>query len=147
MGPVDPRRRHGGVGGERLTWRVRLAVVVAFRYLRVRVDLHRAPLPELVARYSRAKRNRDRYPVHTLRRAVDRLLVLPGRPLRCLPRALVMYSLVVEQDQNPRLVVGLPEAGDSNRAHAWVEIDGVDVGPSPGRAGHQPMVAYPLGDP
>ena len=127
-------------------WRVRLAIVVAFRYLRVRLDLPRVALPELVARYSRTPRHPQRYPVHTLRRAVDRLLVLPGRPLRCLPRALVLYSLVVEQDQNPRLVVGLPEAGDSNRAHAWVEIDGVDVGPSPGRADHQPMVAYPLRD-
>ena len=127
-----------------MMWRLRLAMVVASRYVRVRVDLHREPLPDLVARYSGAQRHPHHYPVHTLRRAVDRLLVLPGRPLRCLPRALVMYSLVVEQDQNPRLMVGIPEAGDSNRAHAWVEIDGVDVGPSPGRAGHQPMVAYPL---
>ena len=130
-----------------MIWRLRLAIVVASRYVRVRFDLPRIPLPDLVVRYSRAERHRHRYPIHTLRRAVDRLLVLPGRPLRCLPRALVMYSLAVEQDHDPRLVVGLPQAGDSYRAHAWVEIDGVDVGPSPGRAGHQPMVAYPLRDP
>ena len=128
-------------------WRVRLAVVVAFRYLRVRFDLPRVPLPALVARYSQIKRHPQRYPVHTLRRAVDRLLVLPGRPLRCLPRALVLYSLAVEQDQDPRLVVGLPKAAGSSRAHAWVEIDGVDVGPSPGQDGHERLVAYPLSDP
>ena len=127
-------------------WRVRLAVVVALRYLRVRLDLPRVPLPDLVTRYSRAKRHPRHYPVHTLRRAVDRLLVLPGRPLRCLPRALVLYSLAVEQDHDPRLIVGLPKAAGSSRAHAWVEIDGVDVGPSPGQDGHERLVAYPLPD-
>ena len=127
-----------------MTWRIRLAVVVAVRYVRVRLDLLRFPLPDLVERYSRLPRHRLRYPVHTLRRAVDRLLVLPGRPLRCLPRALVLYSLAVEQDQDPRLVVGLPKGAGSSRAHAWVEIHGIDVGPSPGQDGHQPLVAYPL---
>ena len=129
-------------------WKLRLALVVAVRYMRVRLDLPRVPLPALVARYSRTRRPpRHRYPIHTLRRAVDRLLVLPGRPLRCLPRALVLYSLAVEQDHAPRLIVGLPKLGGSSRAHAWVEIDGVDVGPSPGQDGHEPLVSYPLGNP
>lgn len=127
-----------------MTWRIRLALVVAVRYVRIRLDLPRVSLPDLVARYSQLPPYRHPYPVHTLRRAVDRLLVLPGRPLRCLPRALVLYSLAVEQDQNARLVVGLPKHAGSSRAHAWVEINGVDVGPSPGQDGHQPLVAYPL---
>lgn len=124
--------------------KLRLAVLVAARYVRVRIDLSRVPLPELVARYSRLGRDPRRYPVHTLRRAVDRLLVLPGRPLRCLPRALVLYSLAVEQDLDPRLVVGLPKAAGSSRAHAWVEINGRDVGPSPGQDGHQQLASYPV---
>ncbi|MGH8911047.1 MAG: lasso peptide biosynthesis B2 protein [Acidimicrobiia bacterium] len=124
--------------------KMRLAAVIARRYVRVRLDLRRYPLPELVSRYSRLQRAPNRHQVRTLRRGVDRLLKLPGRPLRCLPRALVLYSLVVEQNHNPRLVLGLPQVGDSNRAHAWVEIDGIDVGPSPGRDGHEPLAVYPL---
>ena len=124
--------------------KLRLASVIVARYVRVRIDLSRYPLPELVARYSRRKPSPRNHAVGTLRRGVDRLLVLPGRPMRCLPRALVLYSLLVEQEQDPRLVVGLPKVPTSVRAHAWVEIDGVDVGPSPGQNGHQPVSAYPL---
>jgi hypothetical protein len=121
-----------------------LAMQIARRYVRVRLDLRRYPLPELVGRYSQLPAATRQHRVSTLRNGVDRLLVLPGRPLRCLPRALVLYGLAVEQGHDARLVVGLPRAGDSNRAHAWVEIDGVDVGPSPGQDGHEPMAAYPL---
>lgn len=124
--------------------KLRLAVLIAARYIRVRLDLARYPLPELVARYSRRAPSPRAYPMPMLRRGVDRLLVLPGRPMRCLPRALVLYSLLVEQEQDPRLVVGLPKLAKSVRAHAWVEIDGIDVGPSPGQNGHQAVSAYPL---
>jgi hypothetical protein len=124
--------------------KLRLAAVIVARYVRVRLDLSRYALPEVVARYSRRAPSSHHYTVPTLRRGVDRLLVLPGRPMRCLPRALVLYSLLVEQEQDPRLVVGLPTVATSTRAHAWVEIDGVDVGPSPGQNGHQPMSAYPI---
>jgi hypothetical protein len=124
--------------------KLRLAAVIVARYVRVRIDLSRYSLPEVVALYSRRTPSSHHYPVPTLRRGVDRLLVLPGRPMRCLPRALVLYSLLVEQEQDPRLVLGLPTVATSTRAHAWVEIDGVDVGPSPGQDGHQPMSAYPI---
>jgi hypothetical protein len=124
--------------------KLRLALVILARYARVRIDLRRHPLPQLVDRYSRLPARTRRYRVRTLRKGVDRLLVLPGRPLRCLPRALVLYSLLVEQTHDARLLVGLPDASTSYRAHAWVEIDGVDVGPSPGKDGHEPMAVYPL---
>lgn len=124
--------------------KLRLALVILVRYARVRIDLRRYPLPQLVERYSRLPVRNRRYRVRTLRRGVDRLLVLPGRPLRCLPRALVLYSLLVEQAHDARLLVGLPDASTSYRAHAWVELEGVDVGPSPGKDGHEPMAVYPL---
>ena len=37
------------------------------------------------------------------------------------------------------LVIGLPEQAKDERAHAWVELEGRDVGPPPGRAGHLEM--------
>ena len=78
---------------------------------------------------------------------MDRLLVLPLRPLKCLPRALALFSLLVEEGYDARLAIGLPEVSASIRAHAWVEIEGIDVGPSPGRDGHAPMALYPMSSP
>ena len=127
-----------------MIWKIRLGRSIAVRYIRVRLDLRRVPLPSLVDRYSALPPSPRRYQVGTLRRGVDRLLRLPRRPLRCLPRALVLYSMVTQQGHDARLVIGLPLRGESARAHAWVEIGGVDVGPSPGRDGHDPMAAYPL---
>ncbi|HSJ33837.1 MAG TPA: lasso peptide biosynthesis B2 protein [Acidimicrobiia bacterium] len=124
--------------------KARLALIILARYVRVRFDLRRYPLPELVGRYSALPPRRRRYPVRTLGRGVERLLLLPGRPLRCLPRALVLYSLVVEQSHDARLMVGLPDTSATYQAHAWVEIGGVDIGPSPGRDGHQALASYPL---
>jgi hypothetical protein len=40
------------------------------------------------------------------------------------------------------LVIGLPREAITKDAHAWVELDGTDVGPPPGRAGHEPMARF-----
>ena len=79
--------------------------------------------------------------------AVDRLLVLPLRPLRCLPRALVLYSLLIGEGHHARIAIGLPRISTDPRAHAWVEVDGIDVGPSPGQDGHAPLALYPPSSP
>ena len=47
-----------------------------------------------------------------------------GRPLRCLPRAIVLYSLLVEEGYDARIAIGLPEVSSSIDAHAWVEVKG-----------------------
>lgn len=128
--------------------RVRLARRVIARYIAVRVLLARLPLPRVVDTYSeKASPPTSVIEVKSLRRAVDRLLVLPGRPLRCLPRALVLYSMLIEEGHEARIAIGLPEVSTTIRAHAWVEVEGIDVGPSPGRDGHAPMVLYPVMSP
>jgi Transglutaminase-like superfamily len=53
--------------------------------------------------------------------------------------ALVLYRLLREQGDPVELVIGLPEQAADERAHAWVELEGRDVGPPPGRAGHSEM--------
>ncbi len=73
--------------------------------------------------------------------------MLPGRPLRCLPRVLVFYSMLVEEGHDARLAIGLPQVSASIRAHAWVEVEGVDVGPSPGRDRRAPMALYLVSSP
>ena len=40
------------------------------------------------------------------------------------------------------LVIGLPKNPADKAAHAWVELDGIDVGPPPGRNGHEQMARF-----
>jgi hypothetical protein len=49
---------------------------------------------------------------------------------------------MAEQGQSAEVVIGLPQEPLDNKAHAWVEIDGVDVGPPPGRQGHEELARY-----
>jgi hypothetical protein len=55
---------------------------------------------------------------------------------------MVMFEILKEQGEAPELVIGLPDQASSHEAHAWVELDSIDVGPPPGRAGHDEMVRY-----
>jgi hypothetical protein len=93
----------------------------------------REPLPQFIARLGRVgRRSGDRIPPLRLRRAVLRALHLgPWRP-SCLANALVLYRLLCEQGDPAELVIGLPVEALDHRAHAWVELDGQDLGPFPG---------------
>ena len=93
----------------------------------------REPLPQFIARFGRvAPRSTDRIPPLRLRRAVLRALHLgPWRPT-CLANALVLYRLLREQGDPAEFVIGLPLEALNHRAHAWVELDGQDLGPFPG---------------
>ncbi len=44
----------------------------------------------------------------------------------------MLYRLLREQGDAAELVIGLPKNPADKSAHAWVELDGVDVGPPPG---------------
>ena len=46
----------------------------------------------------------------------------------CLRKALVLYALLKEQDQDARLMIGTTSRRDGFRAHAWVEVDGKSFG-------------------
>jgi hypothetical protein len=109
---------------------------------RVRMEMRRRPLPDVVTVLSVP---RGRTPTRTalLSRAVSRgLRIGPWRP-RCLLRSLVLYSLLREQGDEAALIIGLPDRAQSPDAHAWVEQDGRDVGPWPGRKGYEELTRYP----
>ena len=104
--------------------------------------LMRHPIADVVARLDVPG---DRTPTATalLSRAVSRgLRIGPWRP-RCLLRSLVLYRLLREQGHEAELVIGLPDRAKSPDAHAWVEVDGRDVGPWPGRKGYEVLTRYP----
>jgi hypothetical protein len=112
-------------------------------YLRVQRGLRQSDLPTAVARLGATQQaSQRRYAAVRLSRAVDRALApLPGDPT-CLVRSLVLFRLLREQGDQAEVVIGLPERPTSQEAHAWVELDGRDVGPPPGRAGHRQLVRY-----
>jgi hypothetical protein len=110
------------------------------------VARRRQPLPELVAGLARTPRSRPSLvePVRLGRLVWRRLRLGPWEPV-CLPRALVLYRMLREEGRPAEIVIGLPTSARSKDAHAWVELDGVDVGPPPGRHSHVELARYGAG--
>lgn len=108
------------------------------------IALRREGLPSVVERFARPPaRGARRMPAQKLSRAVSRALALgPWRP-RCLLRSLALYRLLRAQGDLAQLVIGLPRDSHTSDAHAWVELDGQDVGPAPGRLNSEELVRYP----
>lgn len=127
-----------------VTEKARLATRIWLRFGLVTVDLRRKPLPALVEELARTNGEpRSRYSPATLSNAVHRSLHLGSRRPRCLVNALVLFRLLREQGDPAELLIGLPHDAKNHEAHAWVELAGRDVGPPPGRHGHEEMARLP----
>jgi hypothetical protein len=127
-----------------LATRVRLGLTIVAMALRVAVELRLRPLPDVVARLaSRPAPTLAAMSPRTLSRAVDRVLTIGPFEARCVIKALVLFHLLRGRDLSCDLVIGLPDRPSDKDAHAWIEIGGYDVGPSPGRMGLQELVRYP----
>jgi hypothetical protein len=123
--------------------KLELALRIWVRFGVIQLSLRRKPLPDLVARLARpAGRARRHHAPARLSRAVDRALRVGGRQPTCLVNSLVLFRLLREQGDEAQLVIGLPEDGRNRIAHAWVELDGRDVGPAPGRGAHEPLARF-----
>jgi hypothetical protein len=124
--------------------RLRLVLVTWREDLRVAATFRRWPLPDLVRRLETAP-HRVLLPAIEPRRLgklVHRILnVGPFHP-RCLTMSLVLYRLLARQGTEARLVVGLPPQPTGHAAHAWVEVEGSEVGPPPGRSGHEELARF-----
>lgn len=124
--------------------KARLATRIWIRFGLVTVDLPRKQLPALVEELAETNgRSRSRYSPATLSNAVHRSLHLGSHRARCLVNALVLFRLLREQGDPAELLIGLPRDATSHDAHAWVELGGRDVGPPPGRHGHEELVRLP----
>jgi hypothetical protein len=120
-----------------------LRILYWFTIVSRRVKRH--PLPvAVVSLCRRSTSGRDEIDPDRLGRAVGRVL-RPFGPVRarCLIKSLTLLAMLPQGDSAIHLVIGLPSRPSSQEAHAWVEIDGVDVGPPPGRDSHQELIRYP----
>lgn len=128
--------------------RLRLALLVVREYVRTRRAVDNAPLQAVTAAAHAARRLPPRWHVQLVSRAVDRLLAPrmrrtdERRAVRCVHRAVVLHRVLVRQGVPASVVIGLPARARDARAHAWVEVAGVVVGPPPGRRGHVELVRY-----
>ena len=107
------------------------------------VRLRRAPLPDVIrglARVDRVRPARAR-PVR-MGLIVSRALRIGRHQARCLYTSLVLFRLLHEQGIDAEIVIGLPREPRDKDAHAWIEIEGRDVGPPPGRAQHVELARY-----
>jgi hypothetical protein len=121
-----------------------LAARVLQRYVFVRARLFREPLPALASRLggTGSPAPPRAHSAARLSRAVDRTLRLGRWRPSCLASSLVLYSLLREQGDAAELAIGLRERATDKTAHAWVELDGVDVGPPPGSHGHVALARF-----
>src|SRR5262245_5187052 len=105
--------------------------------------LRRGTVPQVVTQLGRVTgRPDDAIPPIRLGRIVTRSLAIGPFRARCLFTSLVLFRLLRSQGDLPELVIGLPTEPRDKDAHAWIELDGRDVGPPPGRGGHQELARY-----
>jgi hypothetical protein len=123
--------------------RISMATRAWFWFVFIRLSLKRRPLNEFVARLGRPSRVKgQRIEPVRLGKLVARSLRIGELDPRCMFTALVLFRLLREQGDPAELVIGLPPHPKNKDAHAWVEMDGVDVGPPPGRSQHEELVRY-----
>lgn len=124
-----------------VAWRVALALRAWWALIVVLIELRRHPLPDATRRigHGRPRALPEVGPQRLGRIVMRSLWVGPVRP-RCLHTALVLYRLLQLAGQPAVLVIGLVPTSASKDAHAWVELDGVDVGPPPGKGDHQQLM-------
>jgi hypothetical protein len=123
--------------------KAQLAARIWWAFFGVRVRLYREPLPLLVARLGTVKRpSTDPHTPARLSSAVDKSLRLGSRRPTCLVNALVLFRLLREQGEAAELVIGLSPNATSEAAHAWIEINGDDVGPPPGKGNHSELARF-----
>ena len=119
-----------------------LALEIWSTFAVVHRHVRRMPLPQLVEMLRRGERRRLPVPPDHLGRVVDRRLTVNGRRPTCLVESLVLFRLLYRRGHEPKLVIGLTGNPSTEAAHAWVEIEGQDVGPPPGRGGHLQLARF-----
>jgi hypothetical protein len=125
------------------TARIAIALRALWLFLQVRTRLRSTDLPLVVASLGRVDRlRRPRARPRRLGRIVARTLAIGPFRARCLHTSLVLYRMLREQGDRAELVIGLEPNPRDKDAHAWIEVDGRDVGPPPGGGGYTALARF-----
>ena len=122
----------GDLGERRLpiSRKLTLAAEVVRTYIRVRRELRRSTLPDVLQRLrTPGSGGATVDEMARLARAVRRTLRLLPTDTRCLSQSLVLTALLARRGVASRVVIGV-SPGTSFGAHAWVEHRGVPLLPS-----------------
>lgn len=122
--------------------KARLAAVIVVLYGRVRWLLWRRTIPEVAATLRGWRGPVPPAPPPRLGRSVARVLAVGPYRARCLHTSFVHFALLRSLGEDPEIVIGLGERPATKDAHAWIEIEGDDVGPPPGRGQHIELARY-----
>lgn len=119
-----------------------LAFQIYAAYVRVHAELRLHPMPQAVTRLGRRGRRKVELEPVRLGRIIFRLLRLRRKRARCLYTSLVLFKLLRQGGDAAELVIGLPREPRDKDGHAWIEVNGVDVGPPPGGSRHEELARY-----
>lgn len=124
------------------TLRLWLAARICVDFVGIWLRLRRRRLPDLVRELARPGAAGRSVDPRRLGHLVYRVMNIGPLHPRCLIMALVLFRALHRQGTAADLVLGLPSRATNHHAHAWVEVDGKDVGPPPGRHGHAELARY-----
>lgn len=119
-----------------------LALRIWRSYILVLRTVKKKPLANLTRDLAQRPDTSHHHPPELLSHAVGRSLRIGRYQPRCLIGSLVLFKLLREQGDEPVLVIGLLDKAVDHRAHAWIELDGRDVGPPPGRGRHVALARF-----
>jgi hypothetical protein len=122
--------------------KVLLATRVWRSYILVLRTVNKKPLAHLTRDLAARSDSSQHHPPELLSHAVARSLRIGRYQPRCLIGSLILFKLLREQGDEPVLVIGLLDKAVDHRAHAWIELDGRDVGPPPGRGRHVALARF-----
>jgi hypothetical protein len=122
--------------------KVTVAVRTVVLYARVRSRLRRRTVPQVADEIRRWSVSVPAAKPERLGRLVTRVLAIGPWRARCLHTSFVLFAMLHGRGDPAELVIGLPERPETKDAHAWVELDGRDVGPPPGRGSHVELARY-----
>ncbi len=109
----------------KLLWAVR----VYWTWVAVLLRIGRTPLPDLVEQMRGPSRVSLPWSPQRAVANVARLLRVRNPGARCLVASLVGLRMLSRMGCGAELVIGLPSNPVDHSAHAWLEVDGRDIGP------------------
>ena len=118
------------------------AIRVYWTWLVVRLRIGRTPLPDLVEQMRGPSRMSLPWSPQRAVANVARLLRVRDAGARCIVASLVGIRMLSRMGWGAELVIGLPSNPVDHSAHAWLEVDGQDIGPPPGGAGYAEIARY-----